>query len=521
MMRREIERHGRKAEAVKNYCPAEKEASMPFPNKIAQGILPLAVLLAGCSVPPKPDTPPLRDAAPLAGLPSGTSRAWPDAEWWKHYGDDQLDALEAKALESAPTLDVASARFESAKKAIDVARAEAGVSVDGNVQYQRQRLSESGLIPPEFLGFTWYGQADLGVQFRYDFDFWGKQRAAIEAAVDEAHAAEAEQAAATLMLTTAIADAYFGWQADQARMVLMQDLTTTLERNLKIANLRVEHEVDPPDVLYQATTRVAGAREQREVYLGSARIKQAAIAALLGVSPSDVPALVPRPLPEIDGALPADAGTDLLARRPDIAASRWRVEAALRHADQARAAFYPDISISALAGLSSLDMGKLFTAGSRVFDVAPALHLPILESGRLEARFGASRAEIDAAAAQYDSAVVSAAQDVATQALLSQQIVAQRRERAAQVAASQSLQDTATARSNRGIGDDRPVIAATAEVIQQRDAATALHAQALTTDVALIKALGGGYRFTGVGAARHDSVSQAKDAANSQPANPR
>ena len=101
MMRREIERHGRKAEAVKNYCPAEKEASMPFPNKIAQGILPLAVLLAGCSVPAKPDTPPLRDAAPLAGLPSGTSRAWPDAEWWKHYGDDQLDALEAKALESA------------------------------------------------------------------------------------------------------------------------------------------------------------------------------------------------------------------------------------------------------------------------------------------------------------------------------------------------------------------------------------------------------------------------------------
>ena len=124
-------------------------------------------------------------------------------------------------------------------------------------------------------------------------------------------------------------------------------------------------------------------------------------------------------------------------------------------------------------------MGKLFTAGSRVFNVAPAIHLPIFESGRLEARFGASKAEIDAAAAEYDSTVVSAAQDVATQALLSQQIAAQRRERATQVAASQSLQDTATARSNRGIGDDRAVIGAEAEVIQQRDAATALHAQAI------------------------------------------
>src|SRR5262249_28407075 len=131
-----------KQEAVKPFLPRGKEASMPFPKKIAQGILPLAVLLAGCSVPPKPDTPPMRDAPPLAGLPSDTGRAWPDPEWWKHYGDDQLDALETKALESAPTLDVASARFESATKAIDIARAEAGVTIDGNVEYQRQRLSE-------------------------------------------------------------------------------------------------------------------------------------------------------------------------------------------------------------------------------------------------------------------------------------------------------------------------------------------------------------------------------------------
>ena len=67
---------------------------MPIPKKIARRILPLAVLLAGCSVPPKPDTPPMRDAAPLAGVPSDTSRTWPDPEWWKHYGDEQLDALE-------------------------------------------------------------------------------------------------------------------------------------------------------------------------------------------------------------------------------------------------------------------------------------------------------------------------------------------------------------------------------------------------------------------------------------------
>ena len=259
----------------------------------------MAVLAAGCSIPPKPDTPPMRDTAPLAGVVAPAGRPWPDAAWWKHYGDEQLDALEEKALQGAPSLDVASARFSAAEKSIDIARAESGLRLDGNAQYQRQRLSETGLIPPAFLGFTWYNQADLGVQFHYDFDFWGKQRAAIEAAVSEARAAEAERAAAALILTTSIADTYFGWQADQARVALMERLTTALERNLKIADLRVAHDVDPPDVLYQARTRLAGAREQREVFIGSARIKQAALAALLGVSPSELPTLTPRPLPDI------------------------------------------------------------------------------------------------------------------------------------------------------------------------------------------------------------------------------
>jgi len=478
---------------------------MPFPP-VLRWIVP-AMLLAGCAIPPKPDTPTLREAAPLAGVADASdNKAWPAADWWKQYGDDQLDALEEKALGSAPSLEEAEARFASAEKSIDIARAEAGISLDGNVQYQRQRLSENGLIPPKFLGFTWYSQADIGAQFRYDFDFWGKQRAAIEASIDEARAAEAESAAAALMLTTAIADTYYGWQADQARFALMDRLVATLERNLRIADLRVTHDIDPPDVLYQARTRLSGAREQREVYAGSAKIRLAALAALMGVSSADLPKLEAKPLPDVDAGLPENVGIDLLARRPDIAASRWRVEAALRRADEARAEFYPDLSLSALVGLSSIDMDKLFTSGNRVVNVGPALHLPLFVGGRIKARFGASKAELKAAAAQYDSTVVSAAHDVATQALTLQQIDARRRERASQVAASESLQDTATSRSRRGVGDDRSVISAEAEVIQQRDAATALHAQALSTDIALIKALGGGYRFAGVA---KPSVSQA------------
>jgi len=478
------------------------------PQTLSWRIAVLAVLLAGCSIPPKPDAPTLRNSAPLAGVPASAGESWPAADWWKQYRDDQLDTLEQKALASSPSLDEARTRFDTAAKSIDIARAEAGISIDGNVQYQRQRLSETGLIPPAFLGFTWYSQADLGVQFRYDFDFWGKQRAAIEAAIDETRAAEAERAATVLILTSAVADTYFGWQADQARLALADTLVANLERNRKLAALRVDHGVDSPDTLHAADTQLASAREQKAAISGSAEVRRAALAALLGIAPAELPPLSAKPLPTVAGGLPEDASLDLVARRPDIAASRWRIEAALRRVDQARAEFYPDISLSALVGLSSLDMDKLFTAGSRVAAVSPALHLPIFAGGRLKARFGASKAELDAAVAQYDSSVVAAARDVATQALTLQQIDARRRERAQQVAATAALNATSAARARRGLADDRSVLAAEAQLLMQRDAATTLDAQAVSADIALTKALGGGYRFAGTGADSQPSVSQ-------------
>jgi multidrug efflux system outer membrane protein len=227
---------------------------------------------------------------------------------------------------------------------------------------------------------------------------------------------------------------------------------------------------------------------------GSAKVRRVVLASLLGVAPADLPELTPRPLPHVEPGLPANAGLDLVARRPDIAASRWQVEAALKQTDVARAQFFPDLSLTALAGLSSIDMGELFTSGSRVFAVTPALHLPIFEGGALEANYGLSRAQLDSAVAQYRSTVLKAARDVATQALGAEQLAAQRREQQVQLAANERLLANAGARLRQGVRDARESLAAELTLLQQRDAATQLHAQALATDLALIKALGGGYR---------------------------
>lgn len=470
----------------------------------------LATVLAGCAfAPAKLRHPALRDDVPLAGLQVPTGNGWPAADWWRVYQDPQLDTLIALAMKQSPDLAQARERVRTAEQSVRVAAAQAGLSINGNAQLTRQRMSEHGLIPPKLLGFTWYDQADLGVQFEYDFDWWGKKRAAIESALDQAHAAEAERSAAALAIQNAVADTYFGWQADQARLALAQQSVAARQQLLKIAELRVRQGVDLSDTVQQARADLSSAQQTQETLASSAQVRKVALAALLGVAPAELPPLQPHALPEISSTLPDDARLDLIARRPDIAAGRWQVEAALKQTDVARAQFFPDISISAMVGLSSInqgtpallggngqgDLGNLFNAGSRVLALTPALHLPIFEGGRLKAGYGYSRAQLESAVAQYNATVVGAARDVATQALGAQQLAAQRRQQASRIDANEHLVANAQARARQGVRDAREGLSARLELFKQQDLGVSLHAQALSTDLALIKALGGGYQM--------------------------
>lgn len=469
-----------------------------FPQRRPAGrvalVATIAVALAGCAIPAKVQHPGLRDEVPLAGLEAPVRAGWPDAEWWRQYQDPQLDDLIARAMKGSPDLAQAMSRLESAQQSIRIAAAQAGLSINGSAQVTRQRMSENGLIPSKFLGFTWYNQGDLGVQADYDFDWWGKKRASIEAAVDQARAAQAQHSAAALAIQNAVADTYFGWLADQARITVARQQVATQDQLVRVAELRVRQGVDLPDEAQKARIQQASARELLVALESSAKIRQTALASLLGIAPAELPALSPRSLPAIDGGLPANAGVDLISRRPDIAASRWQVEAALKQTDVARAEFFPDLSLSAMAGLSSIDLDKLFNASSRVFSLTPALHLPIFNSGLLQANFRASKAQLDAAVAQYNGAVLSAARDVALQSLTAQQLAARRKEQAAQIAANESLLTSAQARARQGVRDIRESLGAQGQLLQARDDALSLQAQALSTDLALIKALGGGYR---------------------------
>ncbi len=451
--------------------------------------------MGGCAwIPPKAAPPALRASAPLTLEPADAAGSWPDQEWWRRYQDPDLTLLIERALSRSPGVEGAEARFASAQAAVRSAAALLGVQVSADGDISTQRLSDTGLIPPQFLGYHWYDQTDLGLNVRYSFDWWGKQRAQIEAALDGAHAAIAERSSAALVLSTSVAQTYFAWQSDLARLALAQARLENLQRQRTLAAARVSANIARVDETLQADSGVTQAEEQVSTLAHSAQLRLVALAALLAVAPADLPALHPRPLPALQAQLPAGAGLDLMARRPDIVASRWRLEAAVRGVQVARAGYLPDVSLQALAGFSSIHPPQLFDLGSAVPEIGAAIHLPLFDSGRLRGAYQGSTAQLRAAIATYDDTVVSAAREVGTQALTRADLLARRPQRARAVELAAELQRTALARAGAGLSDGRPPLTTGAQWIETQDQLLQLDAAGLQTDLDLIRALGGGYR---------------------------
>jgi multidrug efflux system outer membrane protein len=451
-------------------------------------------LLAGCAgLPPKHKAAQLPDSAPLEGLEAAKGGDWPAEQWWKRYQDPTLDQLIELGGANSPSLATAHARYDSARQSVRLAAATSGAHLDASADADRQRLSDNGVFPPRLLGFTWYNQFDLGLQASYTFDWWGKQRDAVEAAMDQAHAAQADRSAAALMLASSIADMYFAWQSDQSRLALAKEKEIAVESQGRIVAQRVRAELTSADDLNGAELSLAAARDHIAALEGSAKLRVVALAALVGKSIAELPPMVPKPLPSFPGTLPDNVKIDLISRRADITASRWRIEAAEKSLASARAEFFPDLTVNALLGLSSLDVGKLLEYGSRVPQATAAIHLPIFDAGRLKARYGGAQAAVDAAVSAYQDTVISAARDVATQATTRAQIDAQRAQRSQGVAAALRMKNSASARVRQDLDDSRSELIATETWIDQRDAMTQLDSAALSSDIALQRALGGGY----------------------------
>ncbi|WP_321815081.1 MULTISPECIES: TolC family protein [unclassified Paraburkholderia] len=234
---------------------------------------------------------------------------------------------------------------------------------------------------------------------------------------------------------------------------------------------------------------------QRQIVAAQAQVAQSreALRALVHAASDDPFVLQPVPLSVPAAGLPPDLPYRLLARRPDLQTLRWYVQASLSQVDAARAAFYPSLDLKALFALDSLHMNKLFSAASQQFNLVPGLYLPIFDGGRLNANLRNERAASNILIEQYNQAVLNAVRDVVVNGNQLQALNAERSLQDEKVRAARFALDAASASHERGLASQLVVEQASLPVIAERIALLALDERRLGGDIALIKALGGGY----------------------------
>ena len=471
-------------------------SALPLLTTLALALASSIVLtLAGCAS-SAGIAPTARVQAP-AGIPADAAIS-PDiapalaADWWRAFGDGVLNDLIARALADNPGLKVAQARLARADAAAAGAQANAGPQVNGALDVTRQRFSATSIYPPPLGGSVrTLGSAQLAAS--WEIDFFGRHRAAIEAAVGSQRAARADADAARVLLASNVARGY----VQLARLVAQRDVA---QRSLKqrddvlaLIRQRVQGGLDTTVEQRQGEGALPESRQQIEAIDEQITLTRHALAALTAQAPDALDGLSPQlagvqrvPLPE---AVPAD----LLGRRADIAAARWRVEAAGSDVQAARAQFYPNINLMAFVGLASIGLDQLVKSGSEQYGAGPALRLPIFDAGRLRANLRGKAADADAAVESYNSAVIDAVHDVADQIASLRSVARQQTEQEGAQAATESAYDLSRQRYQAGLGNYLTVLNAEAAVLNQRRLAVDLKARALDSQIALARALGGGY----------------------------
>lgn len=419
---------------------------------------------------------------------------WPTEQWWLAYGDPQLDQLIEEALLNAPSLAQAGARLREAAARSGIARAARLPSLGLNAGAEERKLTYKGIFPPNAVPRGWNDYARATVDFSWELDFWGKNRTAFEAAVSDVRVAQAEAAGAHVLLTTSVAQAYVQLQDLFVQVDLAREAHRTVESSEQLVRRRLAEGLETQAALEQASARSNEAAAELAETLEQLSLARDALAALVGQGP-DRGLQVRRT--DLSGrrpfGLPPALAADLLGRKPEVVAARWRVEAAAKRVGVAKTTFYPNVNLVAFLGFESLGLRNLGSSGSDIGSVGAAIHLPIFEGGRLDANYRAAGAQYDAAVASYDAALTQALRETADAARSLQALDGRLRPTQAALSSAEKAYRLARRRYDEGLADFQSVLTTEDAVLQIRRAESSLRTRGVLLDIALIKALGGGF----------------------------
>lgn len=453
--------------------------------------------LAGCAAVPKLGPKPALASADALGTErtlTGTQGGWPAADWWTGFGDPQLTALISEALAGSPDVAAAAARVRAAEAVAEQAGAALlpFAQLDATVAANKQSYHSGP--PPQFVPHGINSTGRIAGTIGFDLDLWGKNRATLAAATSGAQAAAVDAEQAKLLLSTAVASAYADLALYYARRDVAAEAVQVRGSTAELTVKRVLNGLDTRGEQRQAESRVPAARAEVAALDEAIALTRNRLAALVGAGP-DRGLSIDRPrLEALALGLPDRIALDLVGRRPDIVAARLRTEAAASRIKVARADFYPNINLAAVAGLQAIGLDNLFKSGSTFLNAGPALSLPIFRGGELQGEYRGARARYDEAVASYNSTLVTALREVADANTSLRALDRQLAEQRQALAAAEEAAKIARIRYQGGLANQLTALQADDTVLATRRAVADLEARRFTLDIALIRALGGGFQ---------------------------
>ena len=464
-------------------------------NTTKISLLVSVLFINACSLAPELKTPEVpvaqsyKETAPW--MPARPADELSRGPWWKLFSDPQLDDLEQKLIANNPDLAAAVAHYKQAQAYSDQLRSGLFPSLTGTANAQRNRQSDNKPLRGSTSNSE-YSSYTVGVQADYEVDLWQRVGNQVAAGKATADAAQADLESARLSLQAQLAENYVILRGLDKQIALLKDTVTANQKSLDLTKARHDGGIAPGLDVARAQTQRDTAQSQVEQALAQRAITEHAIAALVGVSVSSFSIAVTTaeiPVPDVPLGIPSD----LLQRRPDIAAAQRRVAADNANIGVARAAFFPSLTLSGIIGFQSDSVGNWISAPNTFWSIGPALLLNLFDAGKRKAQVRQAEAALDESGARYRSVVLGAFQQVEDNlALLNHYRLAANSQQSAAASAQQSL-DFAMSRYRAGAASYLEVATSQALTLQTQRDLLDLNTRQLRASVQLIRALGGGW----------------------------
>ena len=443
---------------------------------------------------PKAEVPPAFKEAPPAGWKEGQPREEiAKGDWWSVFGDPTLNDLEKRATTANQSLKAAVERVDQARALARVTQAQLYPAVQADLSASREHLGANRPYPPGQVATSYtYNSFTLPLNLSYEIDMVGKVRRSLEASRADYQASVADYQTVLLTLRSDLAQDYFNLRyldADRA----------VLRKNLQVQQDFLDLTRHRHDGGLASGLDVAAAETQldttKALYVGDERQRdqlEHAIAVLLGKPAAEI-SLPENPLDLTPPALPAGLPADLLERRPDVAEAERRMAAASARIGVARAAYFPDLSLTGSDGFLSGTFSKLISGPSTEWFITPLLSVPVFQGGRIKANYQYSQAVYQEAVDNYRQQVLTAFQQVEDGLSDLRVLEDQGQAQELAVQASQRTMNISTARYKEGLAEYLEVLTAENTLLQNQRTSAQILGMRLVSTVQLIDALGGGW----------------------------